>query len=334
MSAPQILVTAEDRGPLVNIVAWVALIAVCLATFIKVAVRLWRTHGLGRDDVYMLGAMTAAVLQTIAVVEHVKYGLGRHMFDLSKPQALYISEFFYIVSICLARMAVLQFLTTIALSKTRSAVTKGIICLNIVWAVVAIVAIALQCRLPRPWEVLSDQCVNQVAFWDAIGAFDIILDVAMVALPIILLHHVKIQGSKKIRIFIAFAARLLVPPLTVPRLFYFTRASHSPDQTYNDFNTSIVSQLTMTLSVIVACIPFSKPVADDVQSGILDNLRTNTMAHSSPKNDSTGHILQALPRTRRRPGDGFRRIADPKGTDNAVTTGKRVGKSLDNVSSR
>ena len=59
-------------------------------------------------------------------------------------------------------MAVLQFLATIALSKTRSAVTKGIICLNIAWAVVAIVAIALQCRLPRPWEVLSDQCVNQV----------------------------------------------------------------------------------------------------------------------------------------------------------------------------
>ena len=59
-------------------------------------------------------------------------------------------------------MAVLQFLTTIALSKTRSAVTKGIICLNLVWGVGAIVAIALDCRLPRPWEVLSDQCVNQV----------------------------------------------------------------------------------------------------------------------------------------------------------------------------
>ena len=115
MSAPQIVVTAEDRGPLVNIVAWVALIAVCLATFVKVAVKLWRIRRLERDDVYMLGAMvsfisvsitmarecnpsraimwlnlsgiqTAAVLQTIAVVEQVKYGLGRHIVDLSTSQ--------------------------------------------------------------------------------------------------------------------------------------------------------------------------------------------------------------------------------------------------------
>ena len=125
-----------------------------------------------------------------------------------------------------------------------------------------------------------------------------------------------------------------IPPLTILRLFYFTRASYLPDQTYNSFNTSIVSQLTMNLSVIVACIPFSKPVADDVQSGILDNFRTNTMAHSSLNNDSTGHILQALPRTRRRPGDGFLLIADSQKTDHVVATGERTDKSLDKLAIR
>ena len=61
-------------------------------------------------------------------------------------------------------MAVLQYLTTIALSKTRKAMAKGVIVLSLLWAVAAVVAIAFQCGLPRPWEVRSHHCFNQVPF--------------------------------------------------------------------------------------------------------------------------------------------------------------------------
>ena len=54
--------TAENRGPIVNIVAWVSLIAACLATFIKVGTKYWRKHGLQLDDVYMLCAMVSLVI--------------------------------------------------------------------------------------------------------------------------------------------------------------------------------------------------------------------------------------------------------------------------------
>ena len=41
---------------------------------------------------------------------------------------------------------------------------KGVIVLNLLWAIAAVVAIAFQCRLPRPWEVRSHHCFNQVCF--------------------------------------------------------------------------------------------------------------------------------------------------------------------------
>ena len=61
-------------------------------------------------------------------------------------------------------MAVLQFLSTIARSKIHSAVTKGVLGLNLVWTIAAILAIAFQCHLPQPWQVLSDRCFNQVCW--------------------------------------------------------------------------------------------------------------------------------------------------------------------------
>ena len=59
-------------------------------------------------------------------------------------------------------MAVLQYLTTLASSKARNKTAKAVIAFNALWAITAIIAIAFQCRLPRPWEVLSERCFNQV----------------------------------------------------------------------------------------------------------------------------------------------------------------------------
>ena len=61
MSAQHTELAAGDRGPNVNIVAWVSLIGACLATFNKVITKYWRTHGLQMDDVYMLCAMVGLV---------------------------------------------------------------------------------------------------------------------------------------------------------------------------------------------------------------------------------------------------------------------------------
>ena len=62
-------------------------------------------------------------------------------------------------------MAVLQFLSTLARFKPHSAMTKGVIGLNLVWTILAILAIVFQCHLPQPWQVRSDRCFNQVCWY-------------------------------------------------------------------------------------------------------------------------------------------------------------------------
>lgn len=50
MESRRILITDEDRGPLINIATWIALVAMCIIVSVK-TISKWATiHNLQRDD--------------------------------------------------------------------------------------------------------------------------------------------------------------------------------------------------------------------------------------------------------------------------------------------
>lgn len=54
-------------------------------------------------------------------------------------------------------------------------------------------------------------------------------------------------------------------------MVYLSSASKSSDRTFADFNTTIVTEIDMNLSIIFACFPFLKPVMDGLQTGLLNS---------------------------------------------------------------
>ena len=107
--------------------------------------------------------------------------------------------------------------------------------------------------------------------------------------------------------------------LIILRLFYLTRVSHSSDRTYDSLNLWIITEIAVNLSVVIACVPFSKPFADDIQSGVLGGeIRFKEPAQAE---DSAGHTLQSLSRARQRHGDGFLLIPESNNAETVVTTG-------------
>ena len=110
-------------------------------------------------------------------------------------------------------------------------------------------------------------------------------------------------------------------PLIILRLLYLMKVSHSSDRTYDSLNLWIITEIAVNLSVVTACVPFSKPFADGVQSGVLGgDIRFKKSAQGSLE-DSTGHTLQSLSRARQRPGDGFLLIPESSNAETVVTTG-------------
>lgn len=55
----QILVTPNNRGPLINLATWLTLVVMCLATFTKIGSKLRKIGRLQGDDFLMFAAMVS-----------------------------------------------------------------------------------------------------------------------------------------------------------------------------------------------------------------------------------------------------------------------------------
>lgn len=105
----QVLVTPENRGPLINLGTWLTLVVMCLATFTKIGSKIRKIGRLQGDDFAMFAAMVTiihkilwlgihaderlfdikkavAIGQTIAIANQVSAGLGRHIDSLTASQ--------------------------------------------------------------------------------------------------------------------------------------------------------------------------------------------------------------------------------------------------------
>lgn len=114
----QIVVTPDNRGPLINLATWLTLVVMCLATFTKIGSKLRKIGRLQGDDFLMFAAMVpiiaqsfnlqknftckkthadecdsyikkkqvVAIGQTIAIANQVAAGLGRHINSLTTSQ--------------------------------------------------------------------------------------------------------------------------------------------------------------------------------------------------------------------------------------------------------
>ena len=76
----------------------------------------------------------------------------------------YTSELFYISGVCFPKLSILVLFFNIVAS--RQFLRRMVLALGIfisTWTLVALVTIAFQCELPRPWKTTSSHCLNFVS---------------------------------------------------------------------------------------------------------------------------------------------------------------------------
>ena len=68
---------------------------------------------------------------------------------------------------------------------------------------------ALVCDLKSPWIFIGEQCSGIGARWDAIAAFDIVTELAVIAGLFFVMYDVQLRRRKKLAVILGFAFRLL-----------------------------------------------------------------------------------------------------------------------------
>ena len=88
--------------------------------------------------------------------------------ELTKSQAdiqmkaHYASDFLYVLSICFPKLALISFFHGVVVQRAERRITQIFGIFVIAWTLASLAAVAFQCSLPRPWEMMTLRCYNKV----------------------------------------------------------------------------------------------------------------------------------------------------------------------------
>ncbi|KAI9843103.1 MAG: hypothetical protein M1838_002859 [Thelocarpon superellum] len=284
-SPPYGVITDDDHGPYVAIAAYIAM------SFMVVIVI---SRGL-------------TLLMTNRPLVH-------HDFLAPLMTNNYTSQIMYTIVIVMAKMSLLLFvarLTPSAATLRQCRMVMAVICL---WGAAAVFALAFQCKLPTPWDFEPGRCIDQVrvlllayepgrrklnssqaGLYYANGAISILTDAFIIVLPITIVWSLRINNQERSVIIFMFAMRAFVIVTSIVRLAYLSSYLSSSDQTFDNVNFSICTQIDMNLSIVTACLPLLKPFLDKIPSGVMDIrhaflVGNSEVYYSDPNNSRTAQL--------------------------------------------
>jgi len=273
------VINGTAKGPVVNLVAWVALTTMCLAVVTVLISKLVVLRRLAWNDGIVIAAMVFSIGFTIAINHQVSHGLGSLLSTVSPAdyevfqKAGYAWNILYIISLALGKVSTLALLLALAPNKTYRIPMLGVGGVIGLWAVAATFASAFQCSLPHPYLITTGQCFSQTGFWDAVGAIDIITDMAIMALPVFLVYNLQLAAQKKFAVCFAFSFRTLAIGCTIWRLTELHKLfARGTDVTFQSWLPTIATILEVFFSIFSACVPHLRPFMESIQAGYLSGV--------------------------------------------------------------
>lgn len=158
-------------------------------------------------------------------------------------------------------------------------------------AIASMLALAFQCRLPKPWDTEGQKCVDRLGLNIGIHSLNIITDLCVTVIPLVMLQDIQVSQKKRWVVRGLFASRcryegplLLdqrfwahtdnlhsVPVFTILMLYYMRIAyrTENPNFTWDILVPQVWAQVMLHTSIITACIPSLKPFLSGIKPGLL-----------------------------------------------------------------
>ncbi|KAL5315569.1 hypothetical protein ACEPPN_016437 [Leptodophora sp. 'Broadleaf-Isolate-01'] len=308
----QVIISDENRGPIVNIAAWIGMTIMVLCVLTRVISKYAIVRRATVDDGLILATMVFASLHTVMLSSMVSNGLGTPQSKLSDKDIVnvekfgYTSQLLYIPALALGKLSTVVYLRALSPVASFAIVNQILEGFVVVWAFATEFAIAFQCALPTPFAIITSKCFDTVTLWNVTGVLDILTDTAIIILPGYLVWHVRMPASKKALVVIIFGFRIFsILPLTIWRLEILNNEARPSiaDQTLALYRAYLATTVQLNFAIVAACIPFLKPFMESMNSG--------SYIASAAKMDST---YGAGSKLTSHSGDTSRKTAKPKGS--------------------
>ncbi|KAF2713842.1 hypothetical protein K504DRAFT_450482 [Pleomassaria siparia CBS 279.74] len=263
----------DNKSTAIWLATWLLMAIFVIMFLLRGAIKFVRKKKFAVDDVLISSAVIFAIGFSVTMLMLASDGLGTYeILTLRRANAImkeyYASDFLYILSICSAKLSLIAFFhDVLGKQQTQRLVVQGLGIFILAWTLASLIAVAFQCGLPRPWEMMTLHCYNSGIFWIVYCVIDMMTDVCLIMLPVNLVVHIKVRASTKVVIVACFAPRILVMGAALARLIYLYPITPHDNPEYNLWIPVICTEIQICISILTACIPYMKPFFEDMEAG-------------------------------------------------------------------
>ncbi|KAK4895986.1 hypothetical protein LTR49_028206 [Elasticomyces elasticus] len=246
------------------------IVVIILGTFAVVTVlaRLCRAYVVYKklllEDYAIILAIRQAfsILYAIFIALVVLSGPGLAADDLASEELRNFSRNYYVSNIFLCISLACAKSSAILCSTTKFVQPKpcyAILAMVALWTLITECIITLQCH-PNHYTLgptADDMCVNQYAAQYFTKVSDMVTDVAIALLPAVLVSKVQMPMSKRLRVGLIYATRLVTVVFTAMSLnslsgYYHADITKRPAQAVS---SSTWASIALWVSIMTACLP-------------------------------------------------------------------------------
>ncbi|KAA8613761.1 Dimer-Tnp-hAT multi-domain protein [Pyrenophora tritici-repentis] len=231
------------------------------------------------DDFLVLISTACVIGLSIIATLLASQGLSDNSLTIEQTHFLmkgyYISNFMYIAAICSAKLSVLViFYTIVEVQRWARRIVITVSVFVLAWSIASLLAIAIQCDIPRPWIMESNRCFNTQIFWVMYCIIDMSTEVSIVMISVNLVAYIQVPLSQKVAFITCFLPRVLVLGAALIRLIWLYPTTPQSLPEYRLWIPVIISQAQLFLSIATASIPYMVPFFKNLDV----NLRTPYLA--------------------------------------------------------
>ncbi|KIW18948.1 hypothetical protein PV08_03237 [Exophiala spinifera] len=262
-------VTPRDMSHTYIVVVSIFLALAVLFYLIRLSVRPPLTPGFRVDDGIMLVATLTVVVFTALNLQAARLGLGKDIWNVVPDDIdivlknFFIGEFLYIFISVVTKLAVLAFYLKVFTQPYFQKTAYVVMGLCFSYFVSYMFVLGFECTpVSFFWEQWRDpsagKCIDINAGGWAAAGINIILDVAILAMPVPVILRLDISRQQKLQVLSMFGVGSLITVVSIIRLQSLIKFAKDSNVTYHLYSVSIWSSLELYISIVCACMPATR----------------------------------------------------------------------------
>ncbi|KAK5048917.1 hypothetical protein LTR84_005338 [Exophiala bonariae] len=251
----------------------------------------------GWDDGLILIVLISMIVMSSSDLVLIHFGFGRDVYSIPPNNITTIRKFFYIGVICyffsimVTKLSILAFYLRIFPDRTFIYSTYVLMGLIVACILSFIPAIIWQCTpVSFAWTSLPGQtgghCINTFLMTWIGSSINVVLDLAVILVPIPHLLKLTLSRKKKIQVVAMFSVGLFVTIVSAVRFHSLVTYRKSTNFTWDYVDSKYMSTLEVDVGIICACMPAMQLLLRKVAPSLFGSSADNKSSYLHPYSNS------------------------------------------------